>query len=308
MQVIEGNSRIKIGPCVATVGFFDGVHIGHRFLMEELKKMASAQQLKSVVVTFDQHPRKVLNADFQPKLLTTLEERIFQIGTTGVDACVVLNFTREMSLLSARDFLKEVLRDQLNVQTLLVGHDHRFGHNREDGLQEYIRYGEELGIKVIEAQRFATEDMPHISSSVIRRALLEGDVETANRLLTYEYSFEGKVVDGFKVGHKIGFPTANLIPLSEEKLIPGVGVYAVRARCNEKRFKAMMDIGYRPTFGDDNKLTIEVHIIDFDEDIYQKNLRIDFIRRLRDEIKFDTVEELIEQLHRDREEVVAMEF
>jgi riboflavin kinase/FMN adenylyltransferase len=308
MQVIEENSEIKIEPCVATVGFFDGVHIGHRFLMEELKKIASAQHLKSVVVTFDQHPRKVLNADFQPKLLTTLEERLFQIGSTGVDACVVLNFTREMSLLSARDFLKEVLHDQLNVQTLLVGHDHRFGHNREDGLSEYIRYGEEFGIKVIEAQRFATEDMPHISSSVIRRALLDGDVETANRLLTYEYSFEGKVVNGFKVGHKIGFPTANLIPLSEEKLIPGVGVYAVRARCNEKRFKAMMDIGYRPTFGDDNKLTIEVHIIDFDEDIYQKNIRIDFIRRLRDEIKFDTVEELIEQLYRDREEVLAMNF
>ncbi|HPL77211.1 MAG TPA: riboflavin biosynthesis protein RibF, partial [Paludibacteraceae bacterium] len=299
MQVIEANSGIKIEPCVATVGFFDGVHIGHRFLMEELKKIASTQHLKSVVVTFDQHPRKVLNADFQPKLLTTLDERLFQIGSTGVDACVVLNFTREMSLLSARDFLKEVLHDQLNVQTLLVGHDHRFGHNREDGLSEYIRYGEEFGIKVIEAQRFATEDMPHISSSVIRRALLDGDVETANRLLMYEYSFEGKVVNGFKVGHKIGFPTANLIPLSEEKLIPGVGVYAVRARCNEKRFKAMMDIGYRPTFGDDNKLTIEVHIIDFNEDIYKKNIRIDFIRRLRNEIKFDTVEELIEQLYRD---------
>ncbi len=308
MQVIEANSGIKIEPCVATVGFFDGVHIGHRFLMEELKKIASTQHLKSVVVTFDQHPRKVLNADFQPKLLTTLDERLFQIGSTGVDACVVLKFTREMSVLSARDFLKEVLHDQLNVQTLLVGHDHRFGHNREDGLSEYIRYGEEFGIKVIEAQRFATEDMPHISSSVIRRALLDGDVETANRLLMYEYSFEGKVVNGFKVGHKIGFPTANLIPLSEEKLIPGVGVYAVRARCNEKRFKAMMDIGYRPTFGDDNKLTIEVHIIDFDEDIYQKNIRIDFIRRLRDEIKFDTVEELIEQLYRDREEVLAMNF
>ncbi|MBP7368603.1 MAG: bifunctional riboflavin kinase/FAD synthetase [Paludibacteraceae bacterium] len=308
MQVIEANSGIKIEPCVATVGFFDGVHIGHRFLMEELKKIASTQHLKSVVVTFDQHPRKVLNADFQPKLLTTLDERLFQIGSTGVDACVVLNFTREMSLLSARDFLKEVLHDQLNVQTLLVGHDHRFGHNREDGLSEYIRYGEEFGIKVIEAQRFATEDMPHISSSVIRRALLDGDVETANRLLMYEYSFEGKVVNGFKVGHKIGFPTANLIPLSEEKLIPGVGVYAVRARCNEKRFKAMMDIGYRPTFGDDNKLTIEVHIIDFNEDIYKKNIRIDFIRRLRNEIKFDTVEELIEQLYRDREEVLAMNF
>jgi riboflavin kinase/FMN adenylyltransferase len=308
MQVIKGNSGIKIEPCVATVGFFDGVHIGHRFLMEELKRIALEEHLKSVVVTFDLHPRKVLNADFQPKLLTTLEERIFQIGTTGVDACVVLNFTREMSLLSARDFLKEVLRDQLNVQTLLVGHDHRFGHNREDGLQEYIRYGEELGIKVIEAQRFATKDMPHISSSVIRRMLLEGDIDTANRLLTYEYSFEGKVVNGFKVGHKIGFPTANLIPVNEEKLIPGVGVYAVRARCNEKKFKAMMDIGYRPTFGDDNKLTIEVHIIDFDEDIYEKTLSIDFIRRLRDEIKFDTVEQLIEQLHRDREEVVAMSF
>lgn len=308
MQVIEANSGIKIEPCVATVGFFDGVHIGHRFLMEELKKIASVQHLKSVVVTFDQHPRKVLNADFQPKLLTTLEERLFQIGSTGVDACVVLNFTREMSLLSARDFLKEVLHDQLNVQTLLVGHDHRFGRNREDGLSEYIHYGEEFGIKVIEAQRFATEDLPHISSSVIRRALLDGDVETANRLLMYEYSFEGKVVNGFKVGHKIGFPTANLIPLSEEKLIPGVGVYAVRARYNEKRFKAMMDIGYRPTFGDDNKLTIEVHIIDFNEDIYQKNIRIDFIRRLRNEIKFDTVEELIEQLYRDREEVLAMNF
>jgi len=308
MQIINSPSPASFPSCVATVGFFDGVHVGHRFLIEKLKNIAYEEQLPSVVITFDTHPRKVLHSDFQPKLLTTFEEKMEQLSTTGVDICAVLNFTREMSELSAYEFLKDILRDLFHVQTLLVGYDHRFGHNRAEGFEEYQKYGEELGIKVMRAERYSTPELVHVSSSIIRKALERGDIDLANRLLTYPYSFSGKVKNGFKVGRTLGFPTANLEPLDCDKLLPAVGVYAVRVKYNEMFYKGMMDIGFRPTFGDSHQLFIEVHIIDFDKNIYQEILKIEFIQRLRDEIKFNNVEELIEQMEKDKAKVLALNF
>jgi len=308
MQIINSPSPASFPSCVATVGFFDGVHVGHRFLIEKLKNIAHEEQLPSVVITFDTHPRKVLHSDFQPKLLTTFEEKMEQLSTTGVDICAVLNFTREMSELSAYEFLKDILRDLFHVQTLLVGYDHRFGHNRAEGFEEYQKYGEELGIKVMRAERYSTPELVHVSSSIIRKALERGDIDLANRLLTYPYSFSGKVKNGFKVGRTLGFPTANLEPLDCDKLLPAVGVYAVRVKYNEMFYKGMMDIGFRPTFGDSHQLFIEVHIIDFDKNIYQEILKIEFIQRLRDEIKFNNVEELIEQMEKDKAKVLALNF
>ncbi|HOK36698.1 MAG TPA: bifunctional riboflavin kinase/FAD synthetase [Paludibacteraceae bacterium] len=308
MQIINSPSPASFPSCVATVGFFDGVHVGHRFLIEKLKNIAYEEQLPSVVITFDTHPRKVLHSDFQPKLLTTFEEKMEQLSTTGVDICAVLNFTREMSELSAYEFLKDILRDLFHVQTLLVGYDHRFGHNRAEGFEEYQKYGEELGIKVMRAERYSTPELVHVSSSIIRKALERGDIDLANRLLTYPYSFSGKVKNGFKVGRTLGFPTANLEPLDCDKLLPAVGVYAVRVKYDEMFYKGMMDIGFRPTFGDSHQLFIEVHIIDFDKNIYQEILKIEFIQRLRDEIKFNNVEELIEQMEKDKAKVLALNF
>ena len=308
MQIINSPSPASFPSCVATVGFFDGVHVGHRFLIEKLKNIAHEEQLPSVVITFDTHPRKVLHSDFQPKLLTTFEEKMEQLSTTGVDICAVLNFTREMSELSAYEFLKDILRDLFHVQTLLVGYDHRFGHNRAEGFEEYQKYGEELGIKVMRAERYSTPELVHVSSSIIRKALERGDIDLANRLLTYPYSFSGKVKNGFKVGRTLGFPTANLEPLDCDKLLPAVGVYAVRVKYDEMFYKGMMDIGFRPTFGDSHQLFIEVHIIDFDKNIYQEILKIEFIQRLRDEIKFNNVEELIEQMEKDKAKVLALNF
>ncbi|HEY5592568.1 MAG TPA: bifunctional riboflavin kinase/FAD synthetase [Paludibacter sp.] len=307
MRIIYQTELENFLPCVATVGFFDGVHTGHRFLIEELKALAHTQNLESVVITFATHPRKVLNSDFQPDLLTTLSEKLIQLESTGIDICVVLDFTVEMANLSAYEFLKKILLEQFNVHTLLVGHDHRFGHNRADGFPEYKNYGQMLGMEVIQAKRYKTDEDQHISSSEIRTALLKGDIKHANLLLSYEYSIRGKVIDGFKVGRKIGFPTANIEPEDNSKLIPAIGVYAVRVRWNNQVYKGMLNIGHRPTLDNGKKISIEVHIIDFDEDIYQETLEIDFFRKIRDEQKFNSIDELIVQLQKDKLNVMEMD-
>jgi len=306
MQILYQNETTDFLPCVATVGFFDGLHIGHRFLIEELKSIAREQNLKSVVITFSKHPRKVLNSDFQPELLTTLDEKLIQLETTGIDACVVLDFSHALAQLSAFEFLKSILVDKYHVHTLLVGYDHRFGHNRAEGFSDYQKYGKAINMEVLLAKRYVTTEDEHISSSTVRMALLSGNIEHANRLLGYEYSFQGKVTGGFMVGREIGFPTANLIPLDSEKLVPGIGVYAVRVSWNNQYHKGMMNIGTRPTLENGNNISIEVHIIDFDENIYDETLKIDFVRKIRDEKKFNSLDELIEQLKKDKQQVIDM--
>ena len=308
MYIYKNNDAIPWEACVATLGFFDGVHSGHRFLLNELIKTAHDEHKIAVVVTFDTHPRKVLNADFQPKLLTTLEEKTDLLDDVGIDACVVLNFTKEVSALSAYDFLKTILYEKLHVHTLLVGHDHRFGHNRAEGFAEYAAYGQELGMNVIQAAKYETGEFHHISSSTIRNALHEGNIRLANELLTYPYIFSGKVIGGFQVGRKIGFPTANLQTEDKGKIIPGIGVYAVRVHLNNKQYKGMMNIGNRPTLQSDGETSLEVNIIDFEGDIYNRTLKIEFIDKIRDEMKFKSVQDLTEQLEKDRETVVNMDF
>ncbi len=306
MEIIDQSKARNISPCVATVGFFDGVHAGHRFLIEELKGIAKLQNLKSMVVTFAVHPRKVLNTDFQPELLTTLPEKLRQLESTGIDGCIVLNFTIDMAKLSAYDFLKTVLKEQFNVHTLLVGHDHRFGHNREEGYPDYKKYCEELGMDVFKATEFKTDEDKNISSSEIRAALKKGDVELANRLLTYPFSIQGSVVEGFKNGRGIGFPTANIDIQDPDKLIPAIGVYAVRVEWNNLQLKGMMNIGNRPTLENGQNISLEVHILDFDEDIYHQFLKIEFIHKIREEQKFNGIEELKNQLQKDKLAVMAI--
>ena len=306
MQTIFLGKEIRtMKPCVATIGFFDGVHCGHRFLIEQVKAEAAKMGLESTVITFEQHPRKVLCADYQPKLLTTLEEKQLLLSKTGIDNCAVLHFDRKMAELSAREFMERVLRSLLNVKRLYIGYDHRFGHNREEGFDNYVCYGRELGIEVVQHTAFQLSGVS-VSSSVVRSFLEAGEVEMARRCLGYPYFLAGKVTTGVQEGRRLGFPTANLV-VSPDKLIPAPGVYAVyvQQEGTGTMKRAMMNIGTRPTFGP-NEQTLEVHILDFDGDLYDRELMVGFIGRMREERKFKSREELVAQLRKDAETVVEL--
>ena len=286
-------------PTVATIGFFDGVHLGHRFLIQQVKVAATQTGWQSSIITFPVHPRQVIQSEFQPQLLSSPEEKIELLASTGVDNCILLPFTRELSQLTAYEFM-QLLYDKYKVRMLVIGYDHRFGHNRAETFEDYCRYGRELGIHIMQASAY-TQEQDKVSSSAIRRALQNGDIRTATKFLGYHYYLEGTVVDGYKVGRKIGFPTANLRVDFPNKLIPSIGVYAVYVYVNGEKHKGMLNIGYRPTINNGTDLSIEVHILDFQGDIYHQKMRIEFIDFLRPEEKFNSVDELILQMQKDKE-------
>ena len=312
MIVVRDFDRLKGKELVATIGFFDGVHLGHRFLIDEMKEIAKARNLPSAVITFPEHPRAVLHADYQPKLLNSFEEKLQQLETTGVDYCIVLDFTIELSRLSAKEFITSILAKSLHVKTLLIGYDHRFGHNRSEGFEDYVRYGKEIGIEVIRAKAYTSnieiENVPNVpvSSSLIRKLLHQGEVDLAADCLKYEYFLDGIVVGGYQVGRKIGFPTANLSVDDPDKLIPADGVYAVWVTFDKKTYMGMLNIGVRPTIDNGPNRTIEVNILHFHSDIYDKFIRLTFVKRTRPELKFSSIDELIVQLHKDAEETEAI--
>ena len=286
-------------PTVATIGFFDGVHLGHRFLIQQVKVAAIQTGWQSSIITFPVHPRQVIQSDYQPQLLSSPEEKIELLASTEVGNCILLPFTFELSMLTAREFM-QLLYDKYHVRMLVIGYDHRFGHNRAETFEDYCRYGRELGIHIMQATAY-TQEQDKVSSSAIRRALQTGDIRTATKYLGYHYFLEGTVVDGYKVGRKIGFPTANLRVDFPNKLIPSVGVYAVFVRINGQKYKGMLNIGHRPTINNGNDLSIEVHILDFQGDIYHQKIRIEFIDFLRPEMKFNSIDELISQMQKDKE-------
>lgn len=288
----------------ATIGFFDGVHLGHRFVIDQLKTFAKNNKTSSLIITFGVHPRKTIQSEYQPKLLTTLPEKLRLLETTGVEACTVLDFTPEMAKMSAYNFMKRMLKEQYNVSTLLIGYDHRFGHNRQDTFSDYVEYGKTLGVEVVQLECFSN-GTEHISSSQIRKALQNGQIEEANKMLGYPYFFEGKVVDGFKVGRKIGFPTANLQLEDNNKLLPSSGVYAVKVSVNGEIYPGMMNIGKRPTLNNGEQTSVEVHIIDFDKDLYNQRIEVQFISKIRNEKKFESIGELIAQLEKDKKTVIS---
>lgn len=291
-------------PTVATIGFFDGVHLGHRFLIQQVKVAATQTGWQSSIITFPVHPRQVIQSEFQPQLLSSPEEKIELLASTGVDNCILLPFTRELSQLTAYEFM-QLLYDKYKVWMLVIGYDHRFGHNRAETFEDYCRYGRELGIHIMQASAY-TQEQDKVSSSAIRRALQTGDIRTATKFLGYHYYLEGTVVDGYKVGRKIGFPTANLRVDFPNKLIPSIGVYAVCVYVNGGKYKGMLNIGYRPTINNGTDLSIEVHILDFQGDIYHQKMRIEFIDFLRPEEKFNSVDELILQMQKDKEDTIRV--
>lgn len=299
-----------IVPCVATIGMFDGVHRGHRFVLRHVCDYAKAHGLSTTVITFDRHPREVVHTDWQPQLLTTFEERMGLLEETGIDRCVILPFTKEMAALSAREFMS-LMVNRLGVKVLMTGYDNRFGHNRNDTFEDYVRYGEEIGVKVKGLPPTPSEERGGIvSSSKVRRLLEEGKVHETAEALTYPYRITGKVVSGEHIGTTLGFPTANLQPIDSRKLIPAPGVYAVRCVMDEGRGKilrGMMNIGTRPTFGE-HAQTMEVYILGYEGDLYGQTITVEFLERLRDERRFDSKEELKVQLEEDRKRVESLKL
>lgn len=288
---------------MATIGFFDGVHLGHRHLLHILQKEAAALNKMSLVISFDKHPKTILPTDYVPALLTDNEEKIAQLEELGIDACVLLPFDLDMANLTAFEFLKQIIVERLSVHTLYVGYDHRFGKNREEGLSHYIKYGKELDLRIIEASSFEMENT-QISSSIIRRLLKEGEIEKGNQYLSYPYSLNGIVVDGSKLGRTIGYPTANVSLKNKDKIIPAHGVYITQIIIENIPYWGMLNIGNRPTINKNHSETIEVHIIDFNKDIYGKEINVIFHKKIRDEIKFDSIEELIAEIDSDKKTTI----
>ncbi len=281
----------------ATIGFFDGVHLGHLCLIQQLKKVAQGIDAGPVIVTMWPHPQAVLQPKSRPELLTTLDEKLDLLHRSGVGRVEILPFDLELSSLSARVFMADVLRGRLGIDTLVMGYDHRFGHGGGT-MAQYAEWGRELGIEVIQAVPLQGE---HVSSSAIRRRLEAGEVEAAAAMLGRPYELGGTVVDGYKVGRTLGFPTANLLP-QEGKLVPRNGVYAVWVILpDDTRYKGMLNIGNRPTL-DGETVSIEVNLLGFNGDLYHQPLRLLFMHRLRDEVRFASLEGLQAQLRRDAEE------
>ncbi|HBA99496.1 MAG TPA: riboflavin biosynthesis protein RibF [Porphyromonadaceae bacterium] len=296
---LSDNRKISHGPFVASVGFFDGVHIGHRHLIKQVKEKARELGLPSAIVTFPVHPRKVLQKNYQPALLCGYEEKLEQLSTTQIDYCISLPFTQELSRLSAREFMGDVLKKQIGVRTLFVGYDHRFGYNREEGFSAYQSYGEQLGIQVIQAGEYQVEG-ENVSSTKIRLLLKKGEIQQANSLLSYNYTLSGKIVEGYRVGRTIGFPTANIRSWERFKVVPELGVYAVLVHIRDIIYEGMLYIGTRPTLHDDPEISVEVNIFDFSGDLYNQSLTVEFIDFIRADRKFDAMEELVTQIHKDK--------
>ena len=304
MNIIRDTHPQVLTPSVATIGFFDGVHLGHRHLINQVKMAASLNGWYSSIITFPTHPRQVIQSDYQPLLLSSPEEKVELLGTTGIDNCILLPFTRELSQLTAREFM-QLLYENYKVRMLVIGYDHRFGHNRAETFEDYCRYGQELGIHIMQATAY-TQELDKVSSSAIRRALQAGEISTATKYLGYNYFMQGTIVGGYQVGRKIGFPTANLQVDFPNKLIPSTGVYAVRVSVNGQNYKGMLNIGHRPTINNGTDLSIEVHILNFEGDIYHQPMRIEFIEFLRPEAKFQSVDELVLQIQKDKEATIRV--
>lgn len=281
---------------MATIGFFDGVHLGHRFLLNQLNMYSTQFGLESLVVSFVDSPQRILSPNSDIKLLTTSSEKLAIFSELGLQNCLMLNFDENMAAITSYDFLK-LLHDTYRVQKLVVGYDHHFGSDRLRTFDDYVQLGKKIGVEVIACQPFIAENLT-VSSSKIRTFLLEGDIMKANELLGSPYTMQGVVVSGNQIGRQIGFPTANL-QLDVSKLIPKGGVYAVDVMLDNVLFQGMLNIGTRPTLSG-QKQTIEVHIIDFEKEIYGDTLVIRFRKRLRDERKFESINELKAQLEQDK--------
>ena len=281
---------------VATIGFFDGVHLGHNYLLKQLKSEASVRGMQSMVVSFANHPRLFFDPNCGLKQLTLSDEKVGLLTQKGVDEVVMLQFDEQLSKLTSREFM-QLLVEQYGVKVLLMGYDHRFGSDRATLFDEYIKYGNQLGLEVKRCDGFSESEVM-VSSSKVRRALELWDIPLANKLLGYKYFLKGRVVAGQKIGRQIGFPTANL-DVDTLKLIPSDGVYVVEVVVRGDIYRGVLNIGSRPTV-DGGKRTIEVHIIGYEgEELYNEELELRFLVFLRHEQRFSSLDDLREQIRKD---------
>lgn len=292
------NSFKKLDAAVATIGTFDGVHIGHQKIIKTLCAEAKAQNVSSVVITFWPHPKQILQPNSQVvKTLFSVQERIDLLSNYEIDYLIVIPFDLEFSKMNSDDFIKNILIQTIGVGTLILGYDHRFGNNRTGSFEYLKNNASTFGLQLIEISRQDIDDIA-VSSSSIRQAIADADFEKAKRLLGHPYFITGDVVTGRQLGNKIGFPTAN-IAFGDDKILPAVGVYATLVNIGEQDYEGMMNLGYRPTVNGQN-LAMEVHILQFEKDIYNHQITVTPIQKLRDEHKFENLEALVAQLRIDK--------
>ncbi len=292
-----GNSR----PSAVSIGTFDGVHRGHKKIINELNKAARQNDLCSTLVTFDLHPRTVVKSGKLISLITAIEEKLELLNETGLDRVLVIHFDKKFSQINYKDFVKNVLIDKLNMKAFVIGYDHSFGKNREGNFSSLGALSREYGFSLDQVDPYEVEGQL-INSTLVRQFLADGDVALAGKLLGQTFSISGHVVHGSDRGKSLHYPTANLEPLHPRKVRPGNGVYAVDVGYNGTLYKGMANIGFKPTFEELDAPTVEVHIFEFNKSIYGENIKVYFKKRLRSEKKFDSREALITQLEIDKEE------
>jgi riboflavin kinase/FMN adenylyltransferase len=307
MIIHEGYENLNLVAPVVTLGIFDGVHRGHRTLLDILVSRAREAKGESVVVTFSPHPRLVLEQDnIKLSFLTTMEEKKVLLENAEVDHLIILEFSKEFSKIDACDFVEDILVKKIGTKHLIIGYNHHFGRMGEGDFNTITKCSKSLDFIVEQVQGFHTEEGA-ISSSLIREALLNGRLDIANNQLGYFYSLSGNVIGGKQIGRSIGFPTANIKPADPYKLIPGNGVYAVEVRLEGKTYPGMLNIGSNPTVNTDARLkSIEVHILNFEGNIYGKEISIVFRKRLRDEKKFDNTQQLADQMEIDKQDTIML--
>lgn len=299
MKVFRDIADFKdAGPTVVTTGTFDGVHLGHRKILQELIENARQDGLSSTLFTLYPHPRLVLNPDASIQLLNTLDERIELLSQTGLDNLIIYPFTKSFSRLTAVEYVRDILMNGLHARKVVVGYDHRFGKNREGNFDDLVELGHLYDFEVVKIGPKEIEGV-NLSSTKIRNALLEGDLNTAHQYLGYRYFITGTVIEGKQLGRSLGFPTANVTINDRHKLLPKDGVYAVMVTLEGKKIKGMMNIGMRPTVESKGR-SVEVHMFDFDNHIYGASLRIELVARMRNEIRFENLDQLREQLNKDK--------
>lgn len=298
-EVITAQNQLPHDSVVACIGMFDGVHLGHMWLIDNLRQFAARTARKSAVITFRDHPQNVLTpSGVRKKSLMSLEDRVAALAQSGVDYVILLDFTLEMSQLDSTAFMRYV-KEHYGVCGLLMGFNHRFGHNRNEQYADYVRNGVEVGVEVERAEEYCGSCSP-VSSSIIRELLLAGDVTAAAGKLSHPFAISGKVIHGYARGREIGYPTAN-VELADNLIVPKRGVYAVTVCVGDRMYGGMANIGVRPTFHDDDHLSLEVNIFDFGEDIYGETITVSFVEHLRDERVMKSLEELKAQLASDLE-------
>jgi riboflavin kinase / FMN adenylyltransferase len=306
MLTVQHTEHFRLeAPGILTIGTFDGVHLGHQKILQRLAELKEKTGLRTVVLTFDPHPRKVLFPEQKDlKLLTLVDEKLELLEKHGVDITVVYPFSKQFSALSSEKYIQEILIKSLNVKQLVIGYDHKFGRDRGGDIRTLRSYAPHYDFNVEEISAQDIENIS-VSSSKIRKALEEGNLEQASRFLGHRYSLSGKVVRGKQLGRELGYPTANL-QVHPDKLIPGKGIYFAEAEFDDKTYPGMMSIGENPTTDHDNKIKVEIHLFDFSGDLYDKKLKLNIISRLRDEKKFANLTELKEALDRDKEECLQL--